>query len=201
VLVDTERWYFESTREVMSEVGITLTPELYFEHFLASSKGTWHLVAGRGFNAEQIERLRAERNRRYQEHLARQALPIEGAREVLEALRPHFAMGIVSSSRREHFEAIHRRTGFRPFFDFVITGDDVMASKPDPEPYLKAVSRAGVAASACLSIEDAPRGLTAARAAGVDCWVIPTDLSRAADFSRAQRVLKSVTEVAEQLLA
>lgn len=39
VLVDTERWYFQATREVPAEVGIDPTLPLYFEHFLLSSGG------------------------------------------------------------------------------------------------------------------------------------------------------------------
>jgi HAD superfamily hydrolase (TIGR01509 family) len=200
VLVDTERWYFNATHEVMAEIGIELTPALYFEHFLASSGGTWHLAAARGLTEAEIDVLRSKRNVRYLEHLDREALPITGVRETLAALRPHFAMGIVTSSRRDHFEAIHRRTGFLEFFDFVLTHDDYTHSKPDPEPYVRAVARAGVSAAECVAIEDAPRGLAAARSAGVDCWVIPTDLSRAADFSRATRVLRDVTEVATLLM-
>ncbi len=195
VLVDTERWYFQATREVMAEVGIELTPALYFEHFLASSGGTWHLAAARGLSEADIERLRVKRNRKYLHHLDTEALPISGVREALEALRPHFRMGIVTSSRRDHFEAIHRRTGFLEYFEFALTHDDYTNSKPDPEPYLRAIERMGLPASECLAIEDAPRGLAAARAADLDCWVIPTDLSRAADFSRATRVLKSVSEI------
>lgn len=200
VLVDTERWYFQATREVMAEVGIELTPALYFEHFLASSGGTWHLAAARGLSEAEIDALRAKRNRKYLHHLDTEALPIPGVQETLEALRPHFRMAIVTSSRRDHFEAIHRRTGFLPFFDFALTHDDYTNSKPDPEPYRRAIERMGLPASECLAIEDAPRGLAAARAAGLDCWVIPTELSRAADFSRATRVLGSVHEVAARLL-
>ena len=40
VLVDTERWYFQATREVFAGAGIGLTVELYFEYFLSRSRGT-----------------------------------------------------------------------------------------------------------------------------------------------------------------
>src|SRR5215470_3275108 len=44
------------------------------------------------------------------------------------------------------------------------------------------------------------RGLAAARAAGIDCWVISTPLTEGADFSGAARRMASVTEVASLLL-
>ena len=117
----------------------------------------------------------------------------------LAALRPRFAMGIVTSSRSDHFTTIHRRTGLLEFFDFVLTSEDYAESKPAPDPYLAGIARTGCAPAECLAIEDAPRGLAAARAAGIDCWVIPTDLSRPADFSAAARILNNVHDVAELL--
>ncbi len=200
VLVDTEQWYFQATREVLAEIGVELTEALYFEHFLASANGAWHLAAARGLSETEITRLQRKRNERYQHQLEHQPLAIPGVRESLQALRPHFTMGIVTSSRRSHFETIHRRTGLMEFFDFALTAEDCEQCKPAPDPYLQAIACSGFPAAKCLAIEDAPRGVIAARAAGIDCWVIPTVLSRSWDFSGATRILSGVTEVASLLL-
>ena len=200
VLVDTESLYFAATRAVMAHIGVDLTEELYFELFLVRSSGAWHLAAERGLGEAEIAALRRERNAIYIGLLEKEPLVIGGVREALRELRPHFLMGIVTSSRRDHFEAIHRRTGFREYFDFALTIEDYARSKPAPDPYLAAIARAGVPAAECLAIEDAPRGLAAARAAGLDCWVVPTAFSRRADFSTATRVLGGVHEVAAGLL-
>ena len=200
VLVDTERWYFQATREVFAEVGVDLTAELYFEHFLSCSSGAWHLASARGLGEADIATLRRARNERYQGLLEQESITIAGVRETLQALRPHFAMGIVTSSRRAHFETIHRRTGLLEFFDFVLTLEDYARSKPAPDPYLAAIARSGLPGDRCLAIEDAPRGLAAARAAALDCWVIPTELTRPANFSGATRILDKVADVASVLL-
>jgi beta-phosphoglucomutase-like phosphatase (HAD superfamily) len=55
-------------------------------------------------------------------------------------------------------------------------------------------------AGRCLAIEDAPRGLLAARAAALDCWVIPTEFIRGATFPDATRVLDQIADVASLLL-
>jgi HAD superfamily hydrolase (TIGR01509 family) len=200
VLVDTERWYFQATREVLATVGIDLTEALFFALFLAQSGGAWHLAAERGLTESEIDQLRRERNARYQQHLAEQWLPIAGVEATLQALRPHFAMGIVTSSHRVDFEAIHRRTGFMRYFDFALTLEDYARSKPAPDPYLRGIERTGFSAAECIAIEDAPRGLAAARAAGIDCWVIPTEQTRRADFSAATRILRDITAVRDLLL-
>ena len=48
----------------------------------------------------------------------------------------------------------------------MVTVEDVERGKPAPDPYLRAAELLGVAAADCLVIEDAPAGITAARAAG-----------------------------------
>lgn len=200
VLVDTERWYFQATREVFAEVGVDLTLELYFEYFLSRSGGAWHLASARGLSEVDIATLRRDRNERYEGLLEKESITIIGVRETLQALRPHFVMGIVTSSRRKHFETIHRRTGLLEFFDFVLTLEDYARSKPAPDPYLAAIARSGLPSYRCLAIEDAPRGLAAARAAALDCWVIPTEFTQHADFTGATRILNKFSDVASVLL-
>jgi sugar-phosphatase len=56
----------------------------------------------------------------------------------------------------------------------LISSDDVRLGKPDPEGYLVAAVRLGVAPERCLVIEDTPAGLEAARRAGMDVLGITT---------------------------
>lgn len=54
----------------------------------------------------------------------------------------------------------------------IITADDVSNGKPDPEGYLLAAKRLGLATSECLVFEDVPAGIAAGEAAGADVMVI-----------------------------
>lgn len=54
--------------------------------------------------------------------------------------------------------------------DIVVTFDDVVKGKPDPEPFLLAAQRLGAAPHSCVVFEDAPAGIRAAKAAG--CMVV-----------------------------
>ena len=200
VLVDTERWYFQATREAFAGVGIDLTVELYFDYFLSHSRGTSKFASAHGLSEADIAEMQGTRNERYLQMLEQEWITIVGVRETLAILRPHFVMGIVTSSRHRHFEAMHRRTGLLEFFDFAITFEDYARSKPAPDPYLAAVARSGLPAARCLAIEDAPRGLVAAQAATLDCWVIPTEFTRQATFSGATRILGRITDVSALLL-
>jgi HAD superfamily hydrolase (TIGR01509 family) len=200
VLVDTERLYFQATCEAFAAVGVALSRERYFDYFLMRSGGTTALASAQGLGAADIDALQRARNARYLGLLESEPITIPGVLETLALLRPHFALGIVTSSRLPHFEAIHRRTGLLELFDFAITREDYARSKPSPEPYRAAIARSGFPASRCLAIEDAPRGLVAARAAGLDCWVVPTEFTRRAAFSGATKVLDRIADVSLLLL-
>src|SRR5262245_50160253 len=195
VLVDTEHIYFEATQRILATIGILLTPAQYLEMFLVQGKGAWHLAEAKGFTAGEIEALRNQRNTLYGQLLAEAPLVIDGVHRVLESLHGRYLMGVVTSSRKDHFDVIHRNTGLLEYFDFVLTGEDYRQVKPDPEPYLKAVEKSGYGPAACIAIEDSLRGLTAAKAAGIRCIVVPTPLTRASNFDTADQVLENINEI------
>jgi HAD superfamily hydrolase (TIGR01509 family) len=199
VLVDTERLYFEATRRTLAGASVDLTEALYHDLFLVEARGAWHLAEAAGASPGRVAELKGARDRLYVELLRGGDHAIPGVRDALAALAGKLTMAVVTSSHREPFEVIHARTGLLRFFDFVLVREDYTRSKPDPEPYLAAVARAGVDPRECLVVEDSERGLRAAVAAGLRCWVVPTALTRAGDFSAADRVLASIADVARAL--
>lgn len=195
VLVDTEKFYFEANQFVFAKHGIELTAKDYVENFLKKGRGTWHLLKDKNYSEEMISELRAERNEIYLKLITEKSEAIDGAEEVLMRLHGKVLIGIVTSSRKDHFEAIHNRTGFKKYFDFVLTSDDTQNVKPDPEPYLKALERSGFKKDECVIIEDSERGLKAALGAGIRCYIIPTQLTRSSNFTGAEKVLSGIKEI------
>lgn len=201
VLVDTEHLYFQATREVLAPVGVDLTEDLYRELLLVQAKGAWHLAAEQGVSEEEISALKHARNARYADLLETEPILLPESYETLRALQGSFRMGIVTSSRRDHFDIIHRRTGMLDLVEFTVASGDYTRSKPDPEPYVVALERLGLPAADCVVVEDSLRGLTAARAAGIDCYVVPTALTRDSNFTGAVKILSRVSEIVAELIA
>jgi HAD superfamily hydrolase (TIGR01509 family) len=195
VLVETEHLYFQATQHVLASVGIPLTQQDYVELFLVQGRGAWHVAMERGITASDVERLRNERNALYGDLLAQAPRLTAGITEVLDALHGKYVMGVVTSSRKDHFDLMHRTTGLLKYFDFVLTASDFSRVKPDPEPYLRAVHRSGVGRESCVAIEDSARGLESATGAGISCIVVPTALTQGSDFAGAHRVLGSIGEI------
>jgi HAD superfamily hydrolase (TIGR01509 family) len=195
VLVDTEPLYFEANRQVLAELGITLTVEEFQETSLRVGGSVLELARGNGRGDAEIEELREQRNARYAGLIDERAALFPGARETLEALAGRVRMAIVTSSNRDHFDRIHEKLGILHFFEFVLTGRDYTRYKPHPDPYLLAAGRMGLTPGECLVVEDSARGLASAVAAGIPCAVIPHPLSAGADFSSAAAVLGHIGEV------
>ncbi len=199
VLVDTERLYFRATQETLESAGVVLEREHYVEFFLRQGRGAWHLLEERGVSAGEIERLRQRRNDLYSELLECEACAIDGVAGTLDVLHGKYVMGIVTSSRRDHFDIIHSRCNLLQYFDFVLTASDFARVKPHPDPYLTALERAGAAPHECIAIEDSERGLQAATHAGIRCIVIPTELTAGGNFASAYRVLERVEQLTDVL--
>lgn len=195
VLVDTEALYFQATQEVLAEQGITLSREDFTDISLARGESALALAAPAIQSQGDMGRLRERRNHRYSDLLKNNVAPMEGVYETLNGLRGKLSMAIVTGCRKEHFDIIHNQTGILPFFDFVLMREDYHFSKPHPEAYLKALAISGLHPQDCVVIEDSVRGLKAAHAAGIPCWVIPNQLTKGSDFSLADKTLNALSDL------
>lgn len=194
-LVDTEEPYFKVTQTVLRGVGINLTYEWYANEQLKKGTSAFDLARELGQSEESIQSLQKKKDKLYLESLKTGVRVMEGVVQTLEALHGKVPMGIVTASRKVNFDQIMVSTGLAKYFDFFILREDVVYEKPDPEPYLKAWERSGLAKEKCLVIEDTERGVTSAKAAGLTCFAIPNELSKDNDFSKADKILKNLEEI------
>lgn len=202
VLVDTERFYYQANRDYLRGHGIELSEAQFFEWFLADNCGAWHLLEAGGASPEQIALWRRERNALHLELIhAASELVTPGIEPLLASLAGRVEMGIVTSATQASFDAIHARHDLLRHFRFALTAETYERSKPAPDPYLLGVDRIGRPADECLVIEDSPRGLAAARAAGLRCIVLRSPLTHGHDFAGAGRVVDSVAELGEAIEA
>ncbi len=200
VLVDTEQYYFQASREALERIDISLTDEQFIATSLSEGRSIFDLAAESGREKTDIEKLRLWRNNRYNELLESHPLAINGSRQTLDKLFGKINMAIVTSSLRHHFMTIHEKSGLLDYIDFFLTREDYTESKPSAEPYLKALKQSGCKKGDVLVIEDSPRGLKAAKSAGLACWVIPNQYTINQDFSAADKIIGDIREVPGLLL-
>jgi HAD superfamily hydrolase (TIGR01509 family) len=121
--------------------------------------------------------------------------PMPGLMELLAALeKAGIGKAIGTSSSRRSLEAILSRFALQPRFQFTLTAEDITHGKPDPEIYLQAASRFGVAPRDMLVLEDSQTGCRSASAAGAIVVAVPGAHSMSQDFSAAGLVLRSLAD-------
>ncbi|MEU3746723.1 MULTISPECIES: HAD family hydrolase [Streptomyces] len=98
---------------------------------------------------------------------------VRGAAEVLKGLA---AAGVpycvASSGSHERIRVGHRKTGLDVWFrdENIFSAEDVGRGKPEPDLFLHAAARMGVAPERCVVVEDSGLGVQAAVAAGMDVY-------------------------------
>ena len=195
ILVDTEPLFFRATRTVIERYGGTLDEAVFVRVSLREGRNLFAEVLGIR-NAETLRDRLRERDALYSRLLEGGIEPLTGVREALLALEAHdLGRAIVTSSKREHFERIHRQSRLDEAFDFVLTREDYERAKPDPEPYLAAARRAGARTDRCVAIEDSERGVRSAAAAGMRVLAIPNRLTAGSNFEEAAAVLGSIRDL------
>ncbi|MGC4816047.1 HAD family hydrolase [Micromonospora sp. DT63] len=99
-----------------------------------------------------------------------------GAFDLVHAVRAAgIPTALVTSSPRALVEIALDTLG-RDTFDVVVAGDEVVAAKPHPEPYLTAARLLGVPIERCVAIEDSPTGVASALASGAAVLAVPAEV-------------------------
>ncbi|MDE3180226.1 MAG: HAD-IA family hydrolase, partial [Acidobacteriota bacterium] len=125
---------------------------------------------GASMTQEEMRRLGAELEAQFRINFRPHARPLPGLMVLLGELRDAgIPLAVASSAVRPNVEFVVDVLGIRPFFRLLITGDDVEAHKPDPEIYLEAAARLGVAARDSVAFEDSYPGVEAVKNAGMKC--------------------------------
>ena len=108
-------------------------------------------------------------------------------------------MALVTTSRRADLDVIHRHRTLLNHFEFTLAREDYTHSKPNPEPYLEALTRFGAEPEEAIVIEDSERGLRAAVAARIPCVVVKNAFTESHDFSSAWKVVDSICDLSRIL--
>jgi len=194
VLVETEPWYFEATRQCIRELGVELQQQQYLRD-MALGRSAWEQAAALGVSVEAIARQKEARNQLYQRFLLEQDISIPGVETVLQTLAEAYAMAIVTTAKRSDFELIHAERQIVAHMEFVLASGDYARAKPAPDPYLEALRRFQAAPDQAIVVEDSERGLRSALAAGIDCVVVANAFVAGQDLSQATFQIETLEDL------
>lgn len=197
VLADSEAINVRSAFEVFQEHGYELGPEDEPKIVGRHPRDYVPVLARRfGIDAAEQRRIIGEQDEVYTRFWREHGRLLDGALEALAAVRRlGLASGMATSSGRAEVEEFLDRFGLRDRFDVTLSLDDVTAAKPDPEIYVSAARRLGVAAASMLVVEDSEHGIRSAKDAGAFCVAVRSPQVRAEALGLADLVIDSVAEV------
>jgi beta-phosphoglucomutase len=172
-LVDTAELHFRAWEAVCRELGRPFTRADFAATFGRRNPEIIHHLFGDRFDERQVAALGERKEEQYRESARGGVQPLPGVVPLLEGLhRAGFRQAIGSSAPPANLELILGLLGVAGYFDAIVSGEDTQRGKPDPQVFLLAAERLGVAPARCVVLEDAVAGVEAARAAGMKCIAV-----------------------------
>jgi beta-phosphoglucomutase len=184
IITDTEPVHMEAWLSALEPLGISFDDDEFHDNYIGMNDRDMLDVLGRIHQrhftdtekADLIEaKLLASMN------MLEHKIPlIPGVSEVVPELSEKYLLSICSGAMRSEIEFILRHLKWSDFFKPLVTSDSVKRGKPDPEGYIRAVeglverSEELLLPENVIAIEDSPKGIRAAKSAGLTCIAIST---------------------------
>ncbi len=149
-----------------------------------------------GFTAESdIKRILQEKLDYFVEYVAENPIkPVHGAERFLKSLALYpVKVALATSSRKAKMQLVMKQLNFIQYFDVIVTGDQVLHSKPAPDIFLLAANKLGLQPEDCMVVEDGPVGVAAAKSANMKCVAI-TETHDATKLSAADLIIDTYDE-------
>jgi len=178
IIVDTEPLHYRAFQKILVPLGLGYSWEDYVncymgfddrEAFLAAFK-----VKGQDLSAPELGGLIAKKASIFDEIIREGINPYPGALELIRDLSEQLPLALCSGALSSDIVPILKQFEITNAFDVIVTAEDVAASKPDPESYVRAVRKLNavfpdklILPRECLAIEDTPAGIASAQTAGI----------------------------------
>ncbi|TBL69153.1 HAD family phosphatase [Hafnia alvei] len=175
VLIDAREWHYNALNQVLTFFGIPISREKHLgcydglptrDKLLLLSQETGLPIALHSFINEMKQHYT-------QELINQHCYPVFQHQYALSRLRHEgFKLAVASNSICHSIEVMLERAKLLSYLDFFMSNEDVKHGKPDPEIYIKAMTRMEITPRECVIVEDSPHGVQAARDAGAHVMVV-----------------------------
>lgn len=200
LIIDTELPEYQAWQEIYEQYNVTLNVNIWAQ-VIGSSNDKFdpvtHLenLTGKSFQHQQL--LAQHRSR--SDQLAQNLPLLPGVLTLLKtACESGLKLAIASSSDRFWVESHLAPLGIQSYFDCVLTKDEVLHVKPDPELYQTALHCLDLQPNEAIAFEDSPNGITAACAAGLFCVAVPNSITIQLPINHASKIIGSLDNVSLQ---
>lgn len=192
VIVNTEPIHNQAYKEQFKQLGIEVSPEMYATFMGKSTQNVFQKLK-EDFQLNQtitelIDVKRALFTKAF--YLDNELTLLDGVEDLIKNLVANgMQLILASSSSKETINSVFTRFNLHSYFDFIVSGEDFVKSKPDPSIFIHAAKLSGGSKDECIVIEDSTNGILASKLAGIYCIGYDSPNSKLQDYSNANMVI------------
>ncbi len=150
---------------------------------------------------EDIEIIKVKKRGFYEEQINKGISPMPGFVSLLKILKKQkLKVGVASTRNERQVGIVVRKLKFEKEFDEVVGFSEDVRRKPAPDIFLKVAEKLEINPADCLVIEDSKTGIIAAKRAGMTVIAVPNRYTMYQDFSKADKIVKSLSEITMAML-
>jgi len=201
VISDTIGHHTSAESVVLSKYGIHYSPDEIIKKFNALPDHEFYKILFSEIGKEpDLEKLDKEKFIVFKKLADEKLIATPGAITLIYVLsKNNFLLGVASSAPSKIVDLVLTKLQIKKKFKSITTPEDVKKGKPFPDSFLYTAKKLGVSPQECLVIEDAPRGIEAAKKSGMKCIAIATT-HNAKDLQGADKIINSFEELTLQMI-
>ena len=193
-MIDDMDFHIRAWHTILTSLGAELSLEqVKLECYGKNEELLERIFPGR-FSNEEMQRMILQKEQTYQLEFKPHLKLIAGLASFLQkAHAESIPMGIGSAALPMNINYVLDGLQIRHYFKAIVSAVDVAFSKPHPETFLSCAKQLGVEPSNCIVFEDSPKGVLAAKMAGMQS-VILTTMHSADEFEEGDDILLKVSD-------
>ncbi len=175
-LADTRQVVVASFQKALSEINCKISDAFIEQRIGIGSAETFREIlrsSETSFDEALIKRL-VETKIRNEIGMSAEVNLFGGALQLLQSLRGKAKLGLASMNDRAVISHMLKMMDIKRFFGAVVTADDVVNPKPNPEIFLKCARKLKSMPEKCVVVEDSTFGVEAAKTAKMKCIAVLT---------------------------
>lgn len=198
VIIDSEPLHLNIEEDIFKKLGISITYEEHNTFIGTTSYYMWDKIRTNHNLTQSLEELVELDRNTYLDFLndTLDLEPIKGVKELITDLhKNNIKLAVASSSPLNVIEKVLNLFHIRDYFDYIVTGDFVRKSKPEPDIFLYAAEKLDVDPKECVVIEDSHNGVLAAKKANMKCIGYKNPNSGNQDLSKADLTIDNFNNI------
>lgn len=199
-MIDDMQYHIKAWHGILNELGANISMERMKEECYGKNDELLERMFPGRFTEEEKQTMSLEKEKQYQQKFKPYLKLLPGLDAFLaDAKRNNIPMAIGSAAIMFNIDFVLNNLHIRHYFTALVSADDVMVSKPDPETFLKCAERLSVQPANCIVFEDSPKGVESAKRAGMKAVVLTT-MHEEHEFTANDHVLLFVKDFTDERL-